>query len=153
MIPLALIEHASPGRLRLRVAARRGQADYFEVVRCRLAAEPIVRHVDVDARTGSVLLLLHAPTDAAPLLRQAAQQGLFAVASVGAGGDRDASDLPAPLRALGRLIEPGTAPSGLLALSLLAGAAVQGWRGQVAAPAITLTWYALQLLRSGNGSR
>lgn len=153
MIPLALIEHASPGRLRLRVAARRGQAGYFEVVRRQLAAEPSVRHVHVDARTGSVLLLLHAPADAAVLLRQAARQGLFAVASVGASGERVASDLPAPLRALGRLIEPGTAPSGLLALSLLAGAAVQGWRGQVAAPAVTLTWYALQLLRSGNGSR
>ncbi|MDD3652486.1 hypothetical protein [Immundisolibacter sp.] len=150
MTALALIEHASPGRLRLRVASRRGQADYFETVRSHLAAEPAVRAVQVDPRTGSVLLLLHAPTDTAALLRRAAQHGLFTV--VAPPSAQDSPELPAPLRALGRLAEPGTAGGGLLALTLLAGAAVQGWRGQVAAPAITLTWYALQLLRGGKGS-
>lgn len=144
MIPVARIEHASPGRLRLRIVGRRGQVDYFETVRGRLAQEASVREVHIDPRTGSVLLLVAASADAAALLRRAAELGLFSVTATPA---RSGPDPWAPLRRLGRLTEPGAAASGPLALALLAGAAVQGWRGRWAAPAVTLTWYALQLLR------
>ncbi len=153
MIPAARIEHLSPGRLRLRISDRRRQPDYFEALRARLGEEPAVQDVRVDPRTGSVLLLLDASSDAPALLRRTAATGLFAfpMASTPAVGAARPG-MPAPLRALGRLTEPGSAASGPLALALLAGAAVQGWRGHWAAPAVTLTWYALQLLRSGRGS-
>ncbi|MCC6296963.1 MAG: hypothetical protein IT469_09680 [Pseudomonadales bacterium] len=146
MIPAARVEHASPGRLRLRIVGRRGQADYFEAVRSRLAQESSVREVHIDPRTGSVLLLVAASADAAALLQRAAELGLFSVTATPTRSDPDPW---APLRALGRLTEPGAAASGPLALALLAGAAVQGWRGRWASPAVTLTWYALQLLRDG----
>lgn len=149
MIPAARIEHASPGRLRLRISGRRGQADYFETVRRQLAQESLVREVRIDPRTGSVLLLVAASADAAALLRRAMELGLFSVTVTAAGPDPDPW---APLRALGRLTEPGSAASGPLAVALLAGAAVQGWRGRWASPAVTLTWYALQLLRDGKRS-
>lgn len=146
MIPVARVEHASPGRLRLRIVGRRGQADYFETVRGRLAQEASVREVHIDPRTGSVLLLVAASADAAALLRRAAELGLFSITGT-TTATRPDTDSWAPLRRLGRLTAPGAAASGPLALALLAGAAVQGWRGRWAAPAVTLTWYALQLLR------
>ena len=83
------------------MAARRGQAEYFEIVRSQLATEPAVRAVRVDARTANVLLLLHVPADTAALLGRAAQQGLFALVSTNAGGEHDGGELPAPLRAFG----------------------------------------------------
>jgi hypothetical protein len=136
--------------VRLRVAEQRGQSAYFETVRSRLSQEPAVRGVQVNARTGSVLLDLQQPVDWPGLLARAAQLGLFAVVMPPAGTapPRSRPDL-GPLGRLGRLAEPGSSGGTALAMALLAGAAIQGWRGQLAAPAVTLAWYALQLLRSG----
>ena len=146
MTPLAQVEHLSPGRLRLRVASQRGRATYFETVRARLGQEPMVRAVQVNVHTGSVLLYLHEPVNWPQLLARAAQLDLFRlVHTPGPGATARQVRVP-PV--LGRLAEPGTASSAALALALLVGAAVQGWRGQIAAPAVTLAWYALQLLRS-----
>ncbi len=151
MTPQARIEHVSPGRVRLRVADQRGQAAYFEAVRSRLGQEPWVRGVQVNARTGSVLLHLQPPMDWPALWARAAQLGLFAVVAPPAGTPTPAQPrLPfAPLVRLGRLAEPGTTGGMTLALALLAGALIQAGRGQVAGPAVSLAWYALQLLRSG----
>jgi hypothetical protein len=146
--PQARVEHLSPGRLRLRVAGQRGRAAYFEMVRARLGQEPAVRAVQVNARTGSVLLYLHEPVNWPALLARAAQLDLFRLVPAPAP-EATKRRVPAP-QVLGRLAEPGTTGSAVLALALLAGAAVQGWRGQIAAPAVTLVWYAMQLLRGAD---
>lgn len=148
MTPQARVEHISPGRLRLRVASQRGRATYFETVRARLGQEPMVRAVQVNARTGSVLLHLHEPVNWPALLARAAQLDLFRLVHT-PGPGATTRQVRAP-QVLGQLAEPGTTSSTVLALALLAGAAVQGWRGQVAAPAVTLVWYAMQLLRGAD---
>ena len=151
MTPQARVEHVTPGRVRLRVAEQRGQSAYFETVRSRLGQEPAVRGVQVNARTGSVLLDLQQPVDWPGLFARASQLGLFAVVMPPVGGTAPPRSRPdlGPLGRLGRLAEPGSSGGTALAMALLVGAAIQGWRGQVAAPAVSLAWYALQLLRSG----
>lgn len=153
MTPQARVEHVSPGRVRLRVAQRRGQAAYFETLSQRLGQEPMVRGVQVNARTGSVLLHFQPSADWPALRRRAAELGLFAVVMppARAAPARSRPSL-APLERLGRLAEPGSTGSAALAVALLAGAAIQTWRGQIAVPAVSLAWYALQLLRSGRGN-
>lgn len=148
MTPQARVEHLSPGRLRLRVAGQRGRAAYFETVRGRLELEPAVRAVQVNARTGSVLLYLREPVNWPQLLARVAQLDLFRLVRAPAPG-ASTRRVQAP-QVPGRLAELGTTSSAVLALALLAGAAVQSWRGQIAAPAVTLVWYAMQLLRGAD---
>ena len=56
ILPLAQLAHAMPGRARLRVADRRGDAAYFASVAKGLSAIAGVRAVEVAPLTGSVLI-------------------------------------------------------------------------------------------------
>jgi hypothetical protein len=54
--PAALVAHAIPGRTRLRIPARRRQAEFFAALAERLAAHPGIRRVRVNPSTASILL-------------------------------------------------------------------------------------------------
>ena len=76
-LPLAHVEHRIPGRMRLRVRARRGDAGFFERA-ADLGRVPGVRAVHSNVQTGSILVE-HAGDEAA-VLAAAREQGLFGVA-------------------------------------------------------------------------
>ncbi len=73
-LPLAVVEHSIPGRMRLRVRARRGDAGFFERA-AGLGRVPGVHGVRANAQTGSILIE-HAGDEAA-VLAAAREQGLF----------------------------------------------------------------------------
>jgi hypothetical protein len=130
--PRASVEHVVPGRMRLRVTARRGDAGYFGRVRTALAGLPGVREVRVNPRTGSILV--EHGGDGAALLASGRAQGLF--------------DAEAPDRALAR---PGAArglpaaPLDLAAAGLAGAGVLQIVRGQVVGSASENLWNAYGL--------
>ena len=60
-LPIAEIVHAMPGRARLRIAARRGDAVFFASVATGLSTIPGVHKVEVRPLTGSVVILHSRP--------------------------------------------------------------------------------------------
>lgn len=52
----ARLEHHTDGRVRVRVAREGRSVEHMDAVRRKLSSNPAVRHVDVNPRTGSVLL-------------------------------------------------------------------------------------------------
>ena len=73
----ARIVHRMPGRLRIRVPSKRGDAGYFRAVKEALSAVEGVERVEVAPLTGSVLLCSRAAAET--LIEAARAKGLFVV--------------------------------------------------------------------------
>jgi hypothetical protein len=141
MVPEAALCHVSPGRIRVRVPAMRGDDEYFRAVERDLSGH--FGAVVANSATASILLT-DSDMSVSDLRHIAAERALFALAERRATaaeprGARVVLELPAvPLTT--------AALFGLLAL-------VQLLRGQVLAPATSLLWYALEALRTSRGNR
>lgn len=128
-LPEAEVAHAIPGRARLRVPDRRGDAAFFSSVASGLSSLPGVLQVETTALTGSILIRHGGPLEKVSAAAQNA--GLFIL--------RDPA--PQPARASTAAVDPR-----LLVVLALAGAALwQMSREKVLPPALTLLWYASQL--------
>jgi hypothetical protein len=153
----AWIVHQTAGRLRLRLPQRRKDPAYLEALAAAATELPGIVAAQANPVTGSLLLLyeegeadsfadaLDRLVDAhdivlgfgappLPPVRPALERGLAGIDSYLVHLSQQSTDL----RSLGVLL--------LLALSL-----VQLGRGQVLAPATSLLWYALDLLRDPSG--
>jgi hypothetical protein len=137
-LPMAEVVHAIPGRARLRIAERRGDAVFFASVATGLSTIAGVYNVQVRPLTGS-LLIQHGP----PLERIAVAAQEARLFTVG-----DVTSVPPP-----------TAPTEfdrktLIGLGLGALSLWQLTEGKILPPAITLAWYAAGLtgLRSDGGA-
>jgi hypothetical protein len=129
ILPLAQVAHAMPGRARLRIADRRGDAAYFASVSKALSAIAGVRAVEVAPMTGSVLI-----QHSGPLARigAAAQDARLFVVGEAPQAPREAAEIS---------IDPQI----VAALALFAAALWQMSKERVWPPAITLLWYASRL--------
>lgn len=155
MLPHAEITHNSPGRLRLRIRAQRGRADYFAGIEEKLVQCPGVERVATNPVTGSVLL--EPANDLAALVAFTQAHQLFLLAQ--------APTLMPPLThqvaerfgalngELRRLSGGGIDFGALGFIGLVTLAAVQFQRGHVLGPASTLIWSAISLLRVPPGAR
>ncbi|NWH08295.1 MAG: hypothetical protein HXY22_06555 [Alphaproteobacteria bacterium] len=147
--PKAEVVHSLPGRMRLRLDARRGDEAFFDRVAHALGEVPGIHAVTARPFTGS-LLVFHALDDAA-LLALCAELDLFDVLAAEAILEpfavrvaRGALDLDARIKSAtgDRLDLTSTISGGLLVL-----AGVQTLRGQIMSPAITLAFQAASLMR------
>jgi Heavy metal associated domain 2 len=77
MAPIAIIEHQLPGRLRVRIPARRGDVSFFEGIVKALSKRPDIEEVDASPLTGSILVRHSGPAQA--ITAAATEQGLFEV--------------------------------------------------------------------------
>jgi hypothetical protein len=77
-LPQARIEHALPGRLRLRIPSRRGDRRYFEAVGGQIATLTGVRSLRANPITGGLLIEHATGTDA--IASFAREHGLFNLA-------------------------------------------------------------------------
>jgi hypothetical protein len=153
MTPEASIVHHLPGRTRFRVAAKRGDADYFSRLREQLGQCPGVLSVTTSAVTGSVLVI-HEAADSDTLLSYARTFELFELAVENAGAVErvrsPAEILTHNLERMDRWVRTETRQTTdlrSLALTGLIGAAVwQALRGQVFPAAATLVWYAITVV-------
>lgn len=127
--PAAEVSHAMPGRTRLRIADRRGDAAFFATVASGLSALPGVQKVEVTPLTGSVLIRHWGSLE--KLGATARDAGIFNLAK--APATREA--------ATGAAFDPR-----LLAAAALGGLALwQMSREKLFPPALTLLWYAAHL--------
>ena len=128
MIPSAEVVHRVNGRLRLRVAERRGDGPWFATTRKSLAAFPGVSRVTANPDTGT--FLVRGKDLALRRIPEIAEdRGWFALAGPAA------PRLPA-----------GDALAGLAPV-FFGLAVLQAARGQIMVPALSLLWYALEIVR------
>ncbi len=130
-MPLATIVHATPTRLRLRVASRRGDTAFFEACAGRLAELRGVVAVDARAMTAS-LLVHHEDVPVEALSESAERAGLFIVVAL--------ADEPAEGLAMPPAPALGAAAFGALGV-------IQLFNKRVFPPALTLFWYAATLAK------
>lgn len=144
----ARLVHRLPGRLRLRVEARRGDREWLDRLALDLAQVEGVRGVETNASTASLLVRHDGPTGA--LLERIRGLGLVRLDTL------EPSEPPMRERLAGRLARldrdlaratrgeldlEGAALLGLLLLAL-----VQAARGRLVGPALSLLWYARGLI-------
>lgn len=131
-LPPAEIEHRLAGRMRLRLRAKRGDAEFFRRLEAGLARIPGVRSVRASATTGGVLIE-HGGDDAG-ILSAAKEQALFEAAPPArppAPFTGTAAELPGSLD----LAVAGLAGAGLLQLA----------RGKIVGSASENLWNAYSL--------
>lgn len=139
----ARLTHDVPGRLRYRIAARRGDPEFFTRIGAELLKCEMVQTVEINPLTGSVLVIHGAET--AAITRYAEQHGLF---RLGGGDNSDAGrgdpfDPPAD--------KPAADVLSLLPPLFIGLGLYQLLQGNVLAPAVTLFWYAFSLLNTNTG--
>lgn len=149
-VPAARIVHRTPGRLRLRIAERIGDAAWFDEAALSLAMARGIIGVRTAARTGSILISHRG--EAAAIIDEAVRAGLFTLADA----DDPAGDAPAwqgradaARTAFETLAwnSQATAAAGFL---LLAAALLQARRGNIMPPAVSLLVYAMGALLSAD---
>jgi hypothetical protein len=134
-LPIAQVEHALPGRMRLRIPGRRGDPSFFTALAQRLQEAALLRKVQTNWRTGSVLLL-HEGT-AEDLVALAKDLQLFAIPP---------APPHAPRRArAGHRRKPH--PLALAAAGFAVLAAYQAVRGAALGSASETLWHAYTLWR------
>lgn len=88
MIPIATIQHQIPGRLRLRIPARRGDVSFFHGIVQALSKLPGVEKLDAIPLTGSIIIRHSGSAQA--IAAAATEQGLFEI------GPEEPKEAPAP---------------------------------------------------------
>lgn len=140
---VARLIHDAPGRLRYRIAARRGDAEFFSHIGTELLKCEIVQTVKINSLTGSVLII-HTG-DPAAIAHYAGQQGLFHLRGGHDSNTGRCDPLDPPVD------KPAADMRGLLPPLLMGLGLYQLLQGNVLAPAVTLFWYAFSLLNTNAG--
>jgi len=155
MLPHAEITHNSPGRLRLRLRAQRGHADYFAGVEEKLVQCPGIERVVANPVTGSVLL--EPAIDLAALVAFTQAQQLFQLAqtpALMAPLTQQVAERFGTLNGELRRISGGGIDFGAVGfIGLVTLATIQLQRGHVLGPASTLLWSAISLLHMPPAAR
>jgi hypothetical protein len=145
----AYLAHRAPGRLRLRIPERRGDADYFRRVAEALAGHAGVSAVEVSAVTAGVLVRHAGSLSVAEVSRCGRVAGLFDLDPGLAAGVPAVRQVAAQLRAIDVALRGASRNEAdvrsLVFVGMLGLAAVQLLRGHVLGPATTLLWQAFQL--------
>jgi hypothetical protein len=135
-LPSAQVEHAIPGRLRLRIPERRGDPAFFTALEQRFGEAPWLRQVRTNWRTASVLLLHEGAAEDIAAFAKDAQ--LFAIEPTPPLAPR------APSTLAGRTPHPlWLAAAGFAGLGVY-----QAARGQIFGNAVESLWHAYALRRT-----
>jgi len=145
-IPKAVVLHATPQRLRLRITSKRRDSHYFSRLATWLSQQDEIHHYAVNPLTATVLVCSHRSLPAAELARRAEDAALFQFpprAATALLGPADAAkiDVIQALRAA-----PALKPA--LASFYVVMIAYQIRRGQLLAPASTLLVNLASLLKT-----
>jgi hypothetical protein len=149
MLPKATLEHATPRRLRMKVAELRGDAPYFRSVIDKLSGQPGIAALRANPLTGSILI--EHDTDVSSIRRIAAERDLFELdeeparrllpgSSMSGGRGRQSSN--------GGAAEFDGRKAAVTGLTGLA--AYRAMSGHLVAPATDDFWHAFHALRTLN---
>jgi hypothetical protein len=146
MLPEAAISHSAYGRTRFKLESKRREGAFFARIAERLQQLDGVRHVEVNAATGSVLV--HHQLPLAELTKRARRESLFRVEE--APAERLSESVRRQFGMLNGEISRLTASRLDLQDFALLLLIIIGLRqlaaGQLAVPAVTAFWYAAALL-------
>lgn len=155
MLPPAEVIHHGMSRLRLRIAAQRGQPEFFQRAVEVLAALSGVDRIEANPDTGSILIM--PGIDPVRVAAHAEAAGLFrlgresqTVRPITEGLAAGFCDINAALKSVsGGHLDLASAAF----VALVGAAAVQLRGGHVLGPASTLLWYASGLLLATEAAR
>jgi len=142
------IVHQLPGRIRMRVSAKRNDAAYFARLSEYLAGLAGVRASQVNAATGSVVV--HYDGDADLLLARMREQIPHLVIE---NDHRSKNNSPIGTRPFRIVSGRQLSPMWMLGAVLSAVGVMQTFRGKIAVPSITAFWYALDSFRQSGKHR
>lgn len=137
-LPHAEVEHSIPGRMRLRVRGKRGDAGFFQQAESGLAGVAGVHAVHANPHTGSILV--EHGGDQAAVLAAAKEQRLFS-----ADPPSQATSQSAPRFRRLRGAPPAAPPLQIAAIGLAGAGLLQLARGQVVGSASENLWNAYGL--------
>jgi hypothetical protein len=152
-LPQARVCHFTTGRLRVKIPEKRRDDAFFEIVKQRLATWDSIERVEVNPLTASVLVQF---SDVGRLFAEnASRNDLFALNYDALEADfetpaltewakRRWSDADLTVR---RWTSGAADLRGAVLVTLLVAGSYQLFRGNIAAPAATLLWYAGDMLR------
>lgn len=103
MVNEGIVCHQSPGRLRIKVLAAKGDAEYFADMKKTLAGNPQISSVEVNPITASILILHNTTND--EILTCAAQQDLIKITVP----DKKADNVSNKVSELFKSVNSGTA--------------------------------------------
>ena len=146
-LPAAHIGHRTSERVRIRIPSRKGDEAYFREVEELLLKGGIVKDLDVNARTGSVLMK-GSRTDLENILSVAEKNALFILENPAPKVEPLSKKIATPVRDLGRSIDRISGGeidlAGVVFLGLIGWGITQLARGNfVAPPWYVAFWYAL----------
>jgi hypothetical protein len=146
MIPEARITHRAGSRLRFRIPARRGDAEYFSKLEEYLLGYKPFRTLETNPLTGSVLLV-YDKLDLGDLAEKAEANGLFAMRRLKPNSTPLSGRMVEPLANLSESVRRMSGGEldlpGLIFMGLLGTGIYQIFRGNFGAPPwYTAFWYA-----------
>ncbi|MGZ4998324.1 MAG: HMA2 domain-containing protein [Methylobacter sp.] len=158
--PSAYIKHHLPGRVRLKIPQKKGDAGYFDRIAELFADFPGITQLQLNPTAASVLIC-HDGTEAqfGNISEFAQRNGLFSITE---RLEETFSSPPLPIAVLTATglnrfdeslmdLSQGRIDSRSLFMLTLTGLAIhQITRGNIMAPASSLLWYAIELLREEN---
>lgn len=149
MKPRAYRVHRTPGRIRFKIPERRGDHAFFDEIAELLRRFSTVMKMDCNPLTGSLLLHHSGDIDGEPM--QAALNALAEIVELELSSPPVARRLRADVVEVDQSIQRFTRGaldlSTATAIGLLALAGIQLLRGQQPVIAVSLAWYATELLR------
>jgi hypothetical protein len=157
MLPEAQLVHVSPGRVRIKIPSKRGDGGFFSSLRDQLAKFPMVRNVEVNPLTGSVLVRHNfngADVDYKAISDYTELTGLFKLATPSTDPVPVRNQIAALFERANKKIQRATAGeldlSTSASLGLLGVGLFQLGKGNVVAPAWHVAfWYALNTFLQG----
>ena len=155
--PAAYVTHFTPGRVRLRIPARRHDPAFFAEVKTAVEAWPGIQEVQTNPRTASVLVFF---SDPAAALAHAQDCHLFEVHEAEPTASHG-SAVPIAERAedrarglsgwLEQITGGRTDLRSLLLLGLVGAAGYEVYRGNIQSPSTSLLWCATAMLGARSG--
>jgi hypothetical protein len=147
----AYLAHSSDGRIRIKVPSMRNDFDYFQQATDTLGTVAGVTTVRTNPRTASILVL-HDDLTMDALSKYAMDADLFELQTISVESDIISLETIQALSAQALTIG-GTFSKSMFFYLLMGLAIRQAMKGQLMAPAISLFWYAFEILEQANNNK
>ena len=149
MIPEAIVCHSTPGRFRVKVPSRKGNAAYFSNLKDHFTQLEGVKEVEANALTGSVVFI-HAAADLKAISVFAQEHSLFRLIKSESGTPALSRNVARAFSDFDKRVKKFTGNEldvpGVAFLTLLGMGIYEIGRGNFAAPAwYTAFWYSLNI--------
>lgn len=149
----AEIAHALPGRIRLRLREKRGDAAYFASLSEEMSNCEGVELVKANAATGSILIEFSGRTE--DLAVQLGQHGVSLLPPTASGAEQRPQPFPGNGNATPFHLVSNREINSMFMLgtALAVVGIVQTLRGKILAPSLSVLWYAMEAFRQSSAAR